>query len=310
VVAFERPINVACVSLGGAATTYNTESLKLDKNYYQKHAIFMTDGAMSGLEASYWIAKGLREKNVGWKMGKTINPSMTGVCIMGFENSRFDPELGYRAVISLSKNTVESGNVGVGIGAGVGKFSWTDSGKCLGMKGGIGSAKIDLGKGAVVCALTVVNALGNVVDKNGEIMAGNRNDNKDGGFKFRTFEGLSKWAIENQNTTISVVGTNIKLPLLQQDLTKVAQIATHGQIRAIKPVNTSLDGDTVFAFSTQEIDIEGINFGDEWWKLSADIVGQAAADAVQESIYDACKSAKTVKWGKGYQGIIPAIGDY
>ena len=39
-------------------------------------------------------------------------------------------------------------------------------------KGGVGSASVDLGDGLIVSALMVVNAVGDVIDENGQILAG------------------------------------------------------------------------------------------------------------------------------------------
>lgn len=47
-----------------------------------------------------------------------------------------------------------------------------------------------------------------------------------------------------------------------------------------------------------------------WPLFSVDIIGQAAAKAVQMSIYDACEQAETVKFEYGYNGIIPSCKDY
>ena len=91
-------------------------------------------------------------------------------------------------------------------------------------------------------------------------------------------------------------------------------MATHGQVRAINPVHTSIDGDTVFVFSTEEIKspLNGVGkyFETSDWPLfTVDVVGNAASKAVQESIYDACLSAETVKFEDGYKGVIPSAKD-
>lgn len=317
VVVFDRPCNVAYKANGGTPRTYDSGILDAGKSYFLKHAIFISDGAHAGLETASEIIKALREKGVGWKMNKAINPSITGATIMslGLKNHAFDPKCGYEAVNDISKNEVQVGNFGAGTGTSVGKFSWTEKGKCLAMKTGVGSHKIDLGRGGMICALTVVNALGNIINKDGSILAGNRNDKESP--KFRNFEGFSKFLMGNfSNTTISIVGTNIKV-YNQEDLRRIAEIATHGQVRAVKPVNTSLDGDSVFVFSTQEIEVNltqlGKEIGDQngdWWKLNVDILGQFAAEAVQESIYDACYKATTINLEIGYKGIIPSVTDY
>lgn len=317
VVVFDNPCNVAYKANGGTPRTYDSEILDAGKSYFLKHAIFIADGAHAGLEAASEIIKALREKKIGWKMDKAINPSITGATVMslGLKNHVFDPKSGYEAVKNISKDEVQAGNFGAGTGTSVGKFSWTEKGKCLAMKTGVGSSKIDLRHGGLICAMTVVNALGNVINYDGTILAGNRNDKTYP--KFRKFEGFSNFLMDNfSNTTISIVGTNVKVTN-QEDLRKIAETATHGQVRAVNPVNTSLDGDTVFVFSTQEIELHlsqiGKQIGNQngdWWKLNVDILGQFAAKAVQESIYDACYKATTINLEIGYKGIIPSMLDY
>src|SRR5260370_36704117 len=50
------------------------------------------------------------------------------------------------------------------------------------------------------------------------------------------------------NTTIGVVATNA--PFNKTQMTKIAQMAQDGYARAINPVHTMGDGDTIFSMST------------------------------------------------------------
>lgn len=317
-VVFDKPCPIACKTSGGTARTYDTSDLEDGKSSYLRQGIFIADGAFKGFTCAPWIFKGLKENKISDKIRQFNNPIISGAIINSFlwpMKVNFKPEYGYEAATNLSKEKVISGNVGVGTGATIGKFSWTNDWKCLAMKGGIGSARVDLGGGLMVCVLTVVNALGNVIDNDGSILAGNRNDQEEP--KFRFFDNFSKHLIRgNTNTTISIVGTNAKV-FSREDLRKIAEISGHGHIRAINPINTSIDGDAVFVFTTNEMEIPftklGENLGDEygeWWKLKVDILGQAGAKAVQESIYDACLKAESVKYPWAYQGIIPSCKDY
>ena len=314
VVVFDNPYPVAYKATGGTPRVYDSKILDEGKSFFRKHAIYISDGAHAGLETAAFISKALRKKKIGYQIGKNLIPSITGACVqsLGLYINEFNPECGYEAVQDSSNTQVKAGNVGAGTGTSVGKFSWTESGLCLAMKTGVGSARIDLGHGLIVSALTVVNALGNIIDMQGGILAGNRHDNEE--FRFRTFEGFADFLLENSsNTTISIVGTNAKLKN-QEDLRKIAEIATHGQIRAINPLNTSLDGDTVFVFSTEEQDLHLSSIGKtiakgDWYKIGIDILAQTAAKAVQESIYDACYQAETIKFESAYKGIIPSVKD-
>lgn len=314
VVTFDTPYPVAYKANGGTSRLYDNQILNDGKSYPLKYAIFISDGSLKGLETGVEVIKALREKGIGWRIEKSLIPSITGATVqsLGMKLSDFEPNYGYEAVKHASKEPVKGGNVGAGTGVSVGKFSWTKDGKCLAMKTGLGSSRINLPNNVTVCALTVVNALGNVIGADGQILAGNRNDEETK--KFRKFEGFSDLLSAKSNTTISIVGTNAKINT-QEDLRKIAEIATHGQVRAINPVNTSIDGDTVFVFSTQEIDMELSSVGNDiskgdWYKIGIDILAQTCAKAVQNSIYNACEEAETIQFDIGYKGIIPSIKNY
>lgn len=313
VVLFDKDYPVAYASNGGTPRTYDTTTLEQGKSFYRKHALFVADGAHLGLETAAHIAEVLREQNVGYTIGKNVIPSISGACVqsLGMYVAKVKPQFGIEAVNNATTAPVQSGNVGAGTGTTVGKFSFNPGGVNMAMKAGVGSAKIELGGGVIVTALTVVNAMGNIIGEDGSIIAGNRDDGDDS--KYRTFEGFSNYITEKSNTTISIVGINVTLNS-QEDLRRVVEIATHGQVRAINPVNTSLDGDTIFVFSTEELTPHLSHIGTviedgDWYKLYVDVIAQAAARAVQESIYDACYSAESIQYKYAFQGRIPSVKD-
>src|SRR6185369_7583865 len=161
------------------------------------------------------------------------------------------------------------------------------------MKGGIGSAAVMLPNGVIVAALVATNGFGDVVDPaTGAIVAGARA--ADG----RTFvdarkllrNGEIRFGTPGRNTTLGVVATNAVLT--KTDATRVAEMAHDGFARAIVPVHTPVDGDTIFAIAT------GSRTG------NADIgqIGALAADVMAEAIVRAVKEAT------GVAGI-PAVRD-
>jgi L-aminopeptidase/D-esterase-like protein len=310
VVLFDKDYPVAYASNGGTPRTYDTTTLDQGKSFYRKHALFVADGAHLGLETAAYIAEALREQNIGYSIGKNIIPSISGACVqsLGMYLAKVKPQFGTEAISKATTTPVQSGNVGAGTGTTVGKFSFNPGGINMSMKAGVGSAKIELGGGVIVTALTVVNAMGNIIGEDGSIIAGNRHDSDNS--KYRRFEGFSNYITEKSNTTISIVGINVTLDS-QEDLRRVAETATHGQVRAINPVNTSLDGDTVFVFSNEELTPHLSHIGakievGDWYKLYVDVIAQAAAKAVQESIYDACYSAESIQYKYAYGGKIPS----
>lgn len=312
-VLFDSFYPVAYKSYGGAPGTFNTENLRGGKSWPARLGLFVAGGGYGGFEAATGIMKFMIDKKIGHRDGDTIIPPISGAVIydLGVSIAQYSEMYGLEAAQKANNNPVEGGNVGAGTGTCVGKFSMTDKGLILAMKAGVGSAKLDLGNGVIVCALSVVNSLGNIVLPDSKILAGNRDDL--GTSKFRTFETASNLITgKSQNTAVSIVGMNVDLGDYS-NYEAIAQIASQGQTRAISPVNTSLDGDTIFVFSTKEIKSffspSGKRISERWANLPVDIIGYAAAKAVQESIYDACRQAETIPYNMAFQKRIPSCSD-
>ncbi len=314
VVLFDEPLPVAYACYGGSPGTLNTDALRGDRAGAKANAIFISGGSWAGLQSGARIASDLIEMGKGFKLHKIINPNVTGAIVLdlGTRVEQFDPNIASEAVRDASTNAVPRGNVGAGTGTAVGKFRYANQGTTIaGMKAGVGCARVDLPNGAFVTCLSVVNAVGNVVNRDGSVLAGNRKLDGEG---FETFLGAAEYFADPANTTISIVGTNVALPNASA-YERVAHVATHGQIRAINPVNLAIDGDTVFVFSTEEVsDVfpEGVGNrlrDSSWPNLDIDVVGQAAAEAVQESIYDACRSAEGIEFDSALDGVIPSCSD-
>lgn len=312
---FDTPYVVAYKGYGGSIGSFNTESHKSGNTSYKEHGIFIAGGSITGLMAGAELLECLREDKIGVAIGDVYNPSVTGAIIFdqGMRIAPFEQNYAREAYDNLTSDPVTSGDVGAGTGAAVGKFRWVENGTKTGaMKAGIGNARIDLGNGIIVTALSVVNALGNVVLPDGTVLAGNRDEVA----KFKDYKDVQDFVTgDTSNTTITVVGINVDLKS-KEHYEKVAHLASHGQVRAINPVHTSQDGDSIFVFSTEEIKKPLNEMGKYFLDTEddvffiVDIIGQAAARAVQESIYDACRNSETIKFEHGFQGVIPSSNDY
>ena len=268
VIIFEQDYPVAYVSNGGSPGTVATEDLNDGKDFGVRSGLFIAGGSMNGLAAYATIARELIKQGRGLKVDKTFMPLLSGAIVydLSVGNCQFDPEFGAEALANIDSQPVIGGNQGAGTGTSVGKFHRLEEGRKTGaMKAGVGSARIDLANGAMICALSIVNAMGNIIGKDGLILVGNR----DGAGGFKTFRDTAGFVTGNNNTTISIVGTNAKLRD-REDYRRIAAMAAQGQVRAIQPVNLSLDGDTVFVFSTETVD-QPLNDGKKlfetegWW---------------------------------------------
>jgi L-aminopeptidase/D-esterase-like protein len=174
------------------------------------------------------------------------------------------------------------GNVGAGAGATVGKTGGvTANGNAGPMKAGIGSAAIKLPNGLIVAAIVAVNAVGDVIDPvTGQVIAGVRSaDGKLADARKRLRSGASQDGRAGENTTIGVVATNARLTKVHAQ--KVAQMAHDGYARAISPIHTPADGDTIFSLAT----------GTWTGEVSDGTIGALAADVMAGAIVRAATQA-------------------
>jgi len=165
------------------------------------------------------------------------------------------------------------------------------------MKSGIGTSSVTIGRtGIVVGAVVAVNAVGDVIDPHsGRVVAGARTE--DGrGYRDSMSALMAGYDVElpaGANTTIGIVATNAAFSKIQMN--KIAQMSHDGYARAINPVHTMADGDTIFAMST------GLS------KVAADVtaIGAIAATVMARGIVRACFAASSIP------GLnLPACRDY
>lgn len=114
-------------------------------------------------------------------------------------------------------------------------------------KAGLGVASVTI-NGVEVAVISVVNALGDVVD-NGKIIAGIKSP--DGSF-LDSLKVFTAGAVgqHGANTTIGCVLTNAKITKVQAN--RLADLAHDGLARAISPSHTNFDGDAYFALASNE----------------------------------------------------------
>lgn len=245
-------------------------------------AVLLTGGSAFGLAAADGVMNWLAEKGRGYDTGEIRVPIVPAAVIFDLHPhvTRPDAETGAEACESAAPGWPTEGRVGAGAGATVGKVA----GAASAMPGGVGAWAVDMG-GFRVGALAVVNALGDVLDARGDIVAGARGD--DGAFLdsaalVRSGRGpggeLGDLAAGG-NTTLAAVVTDA--PLSRVALGRVARVAANALARRIAPVHTPFDGDVVFALSTA---------AEEREVTSAEILalGTAAQHALEEAIIRAC----------------------
>ncbi|MBP3939881.1 MAG: P1 family peptidase [Christensenellaceae bacterium] len=264
---------------GGAPGTRETDLTKPGKMVERAHCVMLSGGSAFGLAAASGAMDQLEEMGIGLDTGAAKVPIVLSAVIydLGFGSAKVRPtaEDGKKAVLAASSTENRQGSVGAGTGATVGKAL----GPMHMMRSGLGSATVKTGKGTIVSAMVVCNAVGDIYDGK-EILLGLQ---KDGRFldteklfmnSFDVSGLLSKAEIADltgKNTTIGVIATNAKLT--KAEVNKVAEVAHNGFARAIRPVHTMNDGDTIFALATGEAE------GD-----SVDTIAVCAQEAMRQSI--------------------------
>jgi L-aminopeptidase/D-esterase-like protein len=282
---------------GGAPGTRETDLMRTSHLVQRVHAVLLAGGSAFGLEAATGVVRYLEEHKVGFNVRVARVPIVPAAILfdldVGKAGVRPDAEMGYRACLNASYGSAgppAEGNAGAGTGASVGKIL----GLGQAMKGGLGTASIDVGNGLVVGAIVAVNAFGDVVDPDsGEIVAGARRADvgplsigapgyfADTLHVMRSLVGRTTLAIARRgHTVIGVVATNARLN--KEETNKVAQMAHDGLARAVRPAHTMLDGDTLFALATGKR------------RADVNIVGSFAAEAVARAILRAVRAARPV----------------
>ena len=257
-------------------------------------AILLTGGSAYGLDAAAGVMRWMEEHGRGFAVGHGVVPIVPAAVIfdlapLGTFDARPTAEMAYHACDVARADQIGEGSIGAGTGATVGKAA----GPGCAMKGGVGCATARAGH-LVAGAVAVVNALGDVRDSRGRIIAGARSET--GGFADSVAllaSGISRgFAAESPaptNTTLAVVAVSSSFS--RADLAAVAEAATAGLHRRVTPAGTAFDGDIVFALAPLD--------GEPGDPVAA---GVLAACALEEAI------ERAVRLARGRDGI-PGLAD-
>lgn len=239
----------------------------------EANAIVLSGGSAFGLASAHGVMAWLAERGEGFQTGVAPVPIVPAAILFDLrpDRSRPDASTGFAAAEAATDAPVLEGRVGAGTGATVGKLA----GAAGSMPGGIGSWLVEVG-GTRVAALAAVNALGDVLGADGEIVAGARGPDGrflDGSRLLR--ESPPDELTEVGNTTLCVVATDA--PVGQADLYRIVRMAAGAMSRRIRPVNTPFDGDVVFGLAPSE-DVTTLT------DRAVMVLGDAAREALEEAI--------------------------
>jgi L-aminopeptidase/D-esterase-like protein len=264
------PGNVAAASVrGGGPGTRETDLLQPQAHVESVSAVLLTGGSAFGLAAAQGVVDWCERRGLGYgRFGRPIPIVPAAVLfdlMVGDWEARPGPAEGEAACLAAVTAEGPLGNVGAGMGATVGKTAGPDHMT----KGGLGWSVVEAGP-VTVGALVAVNAGGDVLDEDGTVLAGAR---VPGGARTALRERLAAPTLAapgdgevppigdagirsepvppGGSTTLAVVATNATLT--KGEVHRVAVQAHDGMARAIFPVHTSYDGDTVFALAVPRV---------------------------------------------------------
>lgn len=260
VILSERGATAGVDVRGSAPGTRETDLLRPGNFIEKVHAIVLSGGSAFGLDAAGGVMRYLEQKQCGLTTSAGKVPIVPCAVLydlaVGSSEVRPDMAMGYQACLHAKKGPLQEGNVGAGAGATIGKMLGIE--RC--MKGGIGNWAQTFGEGVILGVLAVVNAWGEVIGDQGEILAGMRDP--ENGMVLPTLKAMERYracSTWGQNTTLVVIATNACLD--KDGAHKLAQWGHNGLARSIRPAHTVYDGDTVFALATGEMQADAVTLG-------------------------------------------------
>ena len=243
------PFRCGVAVVGRATGTRELALLEPSHLVDRVDAIMLSGGSAYGLDAAAGVMRWMEERGRGFDVGAGVVPIVPAAVLfdlvpLGRFDARPTAQMAYDACERATPEVIE-GAVGAGTGATVGKVA----GAKHAMKGGIGCGSASAGA-IEVRALAAVNALGDVRDADGHIVAGARAADGSwldgaawlarGGAATSEFGDLA-----GRNTTLAVVATNAALD--RAALGALARAASAAIYRRITPGATLFDGEVIFA---------------------------------------------------------------
>ncbi len=264
---------------GGAAAVRESTSLEAAHSFGLIDALFFAGGSSYGLDVGSGVMQELlaqRKRRTGFD----DIPAVPGAVVYDFDGRDDagvcpDAELGARAFREARTGQVLVGRAGAGANVSVGSFLGTEWAERSGQGAAFGRVA-----GMRLFVLSVVNAVGNVLDRGGRIIAGSRDPRT--GERVPVTAGLLRTQpprrAPRRHTTLTAVVTDAELN--HPELQRLAAM-THAALgRVIEPFATPLDGDTLFAASTGTAPLK------RGWSVAelGAFAGQLAQDAVLEAV--------------------------
>lgn len=276
-------------AFGAAPGTRELALLQPGKKVESVHALVLTGGSAFGLNAAQGVMEELARQGKGFATDYGPVPIVPAAVIfdknVGSAHAFPGPEHGVFALQNAQNNFDVMGNIGAGTGATVGKWAGLE----FAMKSGIGIS-VSQFHSVELLAVTVVNAVGDVLDKRGKILAGALDsDHIFLAKKNNRIRWQSPKVGLNQNTVLSAVLTNARLTKTQAHY--LAQRVHLALARMIEPSHTSFDGDVSFVVSLPEVDVP------------IDLTAAMLSETVERSVVNAVTSCEGMFGHVGFKDL-------
>lgn len=276
---FEQSAVGAYWICGSAPASHELAVLDPDNSVPKLYGLVFSGGSAFGLYAAQGVMTYLSERGIGHPTSHGVVPIVPAAAIydLAYKNP-IPPSAAdaYQAALDATEDNRETGRIGAGTGATVGKIiPGTHA-----MTGGLGRAELSLANGVQVIAYAVSNCIGDVRDGNGAIVAGARDASGN-------FANCERYLLSGQaehdlfghaNSTLVVIVTNAKFS--KSELKRIGKMAIAGMARAVSPIFTRFDGDVLFCISVGDHMASELTVG----TLAAEAARLAILNSVKDSV--------------------------
>jgi L-aminopeptidase/D-esterase-like protein len=260
----------SCDIRGASPGSRELAQLHPDRRHTEIHAVVFSGGSAFGLAAAQGVMEWLAERDIGYQTPVATIPIVPAAVVFDMAVARSEkrpgPEQGRAACEAASDDDVDTGRVGAGAGATVGKWAGIE----YLTPGGIGIGRAQQAEYSV-SAIAVANAVGDVLAEDGSVLAGTTSPDP------RLMVRRPPEQKLPTNTVLALVATDA--PLDKRAVRWLAARGSDGVTKTVRPAHTQYDGDITFAVaapraggSPPELDILG--------PLATDAVAAAVRNAV------------------------------
>jgi L-aminopeptidase/D-esterase-like protein len=283
---------------GGGPGTRETDLLDPSNMIQQVDAVALCGGSAYGLAAVDGVMRWLSSRGRGHVLivmpGRVVPIVPAAVLFdlaMGEWGNVPDAAFGTLACEAATAERPAEGSVGAGAGATAGA-----------LKGGVGTASMQVEGGFTVGALAAVNPVGSVVEPATGLPwlgAADFGLSAPDPLEVRAAAQRPAPSAPSLNTTLGVVVTDAALT--KAECKRLAIVAHDGLARAVRPAHSLFDGDTVFGLATGTVAVGGDDR-----RIALHDLYTAAAEVFGRAVVRGVLAAESVGGVPAYRDLYPS----